>query len=993
MNRITRVIIADDSPHARKGLCAILAAQPDLDIVGEASQGEEALALVEAARPQVALLDVCMPGLNGIQTARAIKNRWPEVRVILISLYADYQKEALEAGADAFLVKGCPPEELINALTGASSNRISSDMENSPVQAHENLPVYILALSDPSAALENAGGKGMSLAKMAQAGMPIPDGFHITTQAYRVFVEVNGLQPKILSALQQADPERPDTLEAVSGSIRNCFTESNIPSDLAQSISHAYDTLAHLQPSIENRLAVAVRSSATAEDLPEASFAGQQETYLNMRSLDALLEAVKKCWASLWTARAIAYRIKKNMDHSEVALAVVVQELVHAEAAGVLFSANPMSGRRDEMVINAAWGLGEAIVAGKVSPDTIIADHATGKIKKMDVTDKTVITVETKTGTEEKPLTDGRRSSAVLDKVQVAELVGIARRIESLYGKPQDIEWCRSGGNFYIVQARPITALPEPPLEWPVPKPGAVMARGSFAEFVPEPVSPLFATLAVPLASTASTQLMNQMGVKEKDSYLFAVINGYLYVGFVITARFAWQMINSSVRMLDSVIKTSRQRGLDARQRFMETVEKWQRRDPARLRPSEIVAGVREIFAATAEFYTVGQSSAIPTSLTSEMVLAKYYDLLVKRKGDPEAAVFVFGSENLAMRADKALYDLAAWVKEHPQLEDYLTHTPTGDICSAIQNDPTPNPLLKEFSLQFQHYLAEFGHAIYDLDFSKPVPADDPAPLLETLKVYLSGRNNPHERQRVALERSSQAVESIVKRLDPLRRKWFLSLLHWAQDTAPLREDCIGDMGLGHPLMRRMLRELGRRLAAESVIPNAEDIYWLEASEVDALAGQLEAGGRLTCHFIDIEKRKSHWLAMKRIIPPNTLPVKTWLSRFYANNNQGGNTIKGFAANPGRVTAPACVMLGPEDFGKMHNGDVIVSCITTPAWTPLFIRAAAIVTDIGGPLSHSSIVAREYGIPAVLATGVATRRIREDQLITVDGNTGTVELK
>jgi pyruvate,water dikinase len=222
---------------------------------------------------------------------------------------------------------------------------------------------------------------------------------------------------------------------------------------------------------------VAVRSSATAEDLPEASFAGQQETFLNVRGAEALLDAVKKCWASLWTARAIAYRIKNNIDQNTVALAVVVQEMVKSESAGIIFTANPINGRRDEMVINAAWGLGEAIVGGLVSPDTIVLEKATGKVRKMDVAEKTVITVETESGTREESLEGARRRSQVLKEAEAAELAGIARRIEDFYGRPQDIEWCRADHRFFIVQSRPITALAEAPIEWVPPKPNGVYMR------------------------------------------------------------------------------------------------------------------------------------------------------------------------------------------------------------------------------------------------------------------------------------------------------------------------------------------------------------------------------------------------------------------------------------------------------------------------------------------------------------------------------------
>lgn len=1412
-----------------------------------------------------------------------------------------------------------------------------------------------LSLSDPSATLENVGGKGLSLAKMIGAGFPVPDGFHITTEAYRQFVAENELQPKILAALRMADASLPATLETASNTIREFFDHSHIPADLSEAFVDAYLTLG------EEHAVVAVRSSATAEDLPEASFAGQQETYLNIHGIDEVLDAVKKCWASLWTARAIAYRNKNNIDQSVVALAVVVQEMVNAEAAGILFTANPINGRRDEMVINAAWGLGEAIVGGLVSPDTIVADKATGEIKQYDVAEKTVITVLTEKGTREEKLEETRRRSKVMNEAEVVELVNIARRIESYYGKPQDIEWCRADGRFFIVQSRPITAMaespiewtppnpkgvymrtsvvdlmpsplsplyitwaipvlreqmkplsarlgmglpvlqedyyiaingyaymnaafpakawwwiltgmlpayprllrrmvpfwrdelhpeyqaavakyqdrdcekmsagelwqeaqeiltaamyyatgllfatmgasagseglltrvynkyarqegdpdatallmgwdnipvrsekslydlamwarendelakylletptgeltakyaksakenqikrlgdlsglsgsksdwdefvsrfeshldqfgylvfqmdfaeplprdhpellletikmylrgkgtnpherqraseekriqtaetmrnhlkgfkrwaflkalnwgqslaevredalaeiglgypilramlrelgnrfvaadviglsddiywlekvevetcvrklehgdqlenlsacvaerkafnkkagqetpppmmpmkkkymgidtsvwlaeaesnrtgnvlkgvptsegkvtaparvlrgpedfeqmrpgevlvagtttpawtplfamasavvtdiggplshgsivareygipavmgtgvatkriqsgqsitvdgtkgevilksteqdrvaqPEAPIEWKLPHPKAVLARGSFAEFVPEPVSPLFATLAVPIARRESLKLMGSIGFGGEDSYLFSVLNDYVYVGFIFTPKMIWAMTKASFTMIGPMMKSVRQRAMTAREKFLTTVQKWEVLELDSLAPSELLAGAREIFTETAAYYTMAQSGTIPVAMMREAFFSAFYNRLIKRKGDLEASKFLFGTENHAMRAEKALFDLTMWAKEQPELADYLTRASANEICAALRADLPPAPVSKEFVTRFEQYLHQFGHAIYDLDFSKPTPADDPEPLIETMKVYLSGKNNPYERQGAALKLREEAMGSISKRLGSWRRRQFLKLLNQALDAAPLREDSIADLGLGHPQIRHLLGELGKRFVAGGAIPSVEDVYWLEAEEVDAMAIALGKGEVLKNFSEDIARRKAKWEAMRHVIPPTTLPKVSWMAKFFPSNEGTGNTIKGFAASAGKVTARACVMLGPEDFDKMQSGDVIVAGITTPAWTPLFARASAIVTDIGGPLSHSSIVAREYGIPAVLATGVGTRRIRDGQTITVDGSAGTVTL-
>jgi len=298
------------------------------------------------------------------------------------------------------------------------------------------MKTYILPLADPHADLETVGGKGMSLAKLANSALPVPDGFHVTTEAYRLFVHANDLQAGILAALQDVDTSRPAALETASAAIIELFAQAEIPAELAGAIVQAYATLPGSNP------AVAVRSSATAEDLPGASFAGQQDTYLNITGADKVLEATCKCWASLWTARAIGYRTRQNIPPESVALAVVVQLLVNAEAAGILFTANPLNGDRDQIVINAAWGLGEAIVGGLVTPDTLILSKPEGKIVQRDTAEKMVMTVRTPSGTTEQPVPDSLRKVPALSD----ELASRLRRADGHRMGPGGREICHCSG-------------------------------------------------------------------------------------------------------------------------------------------------------------------------------------------------------------------------------------------------------------------------------------------------------------------------------------------------------------------------------------------------------------------------------------------------------------------------------------------------------------------------------------------------------------------
>ena len=870
---------------------------------------------------------------------------------------------------------------------------------------------YVLPLSDTQATLETVGGKGVSLAKMIGAGFPVPNGFHITTEAYRQFIAANGLQTKILSTLKDVDTSLPTKLETASTSIGNFFAESKIPSDIAAAIQEAYLTLDIIPPSGASHLTlpVAVRSSATAEDLPEASFAGQQETFLNIRGEADLLNAVKKCWASLWTARAIAYRIKNNIDQNAVALAVVVQEMVDARSAGIIFTANPINGRRDEMVINAAWGLGEAIVGGLVSPDTIVADKATGKVKKVDVAEKTIITVLTESGTREESLNDARRSSQVMNEAQVIQLIDIARRIESFYGSPQDIEWCltsppspllKGEGGFFIVQSRPITALPPEPVQWPLPRPKMMMARGSLAEHLPNAVSPLFGTLGLRSVNEATLTLGDLMGGMDllAAEYQYRVINGYVFFGFLMSAKFMWTMIKVTFTSLKLMYTQSKERWLEAREIFANTIMPWERKQVENLLPSELLEGVRALMYAAGKYYTVIQSSTLPTASSSEMIFTSIYQM-VSRKDEPKAATLLFGLETVPLRAEKSLFDLGMWIRERPALRDFTLHTSTEKLVATLQADSHPETIpaqeWDEFKSRLEKHADEFGYTSFEFDFMNLTPAETPGLILDSIKMYVEGKgSDPYTRQREVTERREQALQKIRSRFKLIPNRWFNKALQWAMNTSPAREDSLADMGMGHTTIRRMLGELGKRFAANGALESAEDIYWLVEDEVNELASILERGEKLPNYSGKVPARKAEWREQMKLVPPAMLPEKSGWAKLipWAQKNESGNIIKGLGASAGKVTANACVMFAPEDFHKMKPGDVLVAVITTPAWTPLFTMASAIVTDIGGPLSHSSIVAREYGIPAVLATGNGTRRIQDGQTITVDGGTGTVTL-
>ncbi|HEY4422296.1 MAG TPA: PEP/pyruvate-binding domain-containing protein [Pseudonocardia sp.] len=851
-----------------------------------------------------------------------------------------------------------------------------------------------------------AGGKGANLGELTRAGLPVPPGFVLTTAAYREFVASSGIGDEVLTLAALPPDAEPGAYEAPSARIRELFRSAAVPDAVAKEVLDARMLLGDTP--------VAVRSSATAEDLEGASFAGQQDTYLNVRGTDALLAAVRDCWASLWTARAMAYRARQGIDPSAVALAVVVQRMVDADAAGVMFTANPTNGRREETVVSAAWGLGESVVSGSVTTDDVIVEMPGGRVRSRTTAEKAVMTVATEQGTEEHAVPAAQRARQVLDDDGAGALARLGARIQDHFGAPQDVEWARAGSEVWIVQARPITALPEPeadaPTDWSVPDPTiAYYMRASIVEQLPDPLSPLFADL-VDSSVTRSLQalfreLLGEDVVRAGDLSL-PTVNGYAYYRYS-RAGLTRIMLRSPVAL--KLLTTPGNKGAQARwrtyshPRYQQVVERWTARPLDGLTVPELLSGVIELLDAGTEYYTAVQT-IIPIAASSEVIFTQFYERLVRRAGDPPAATFLLGFDSAPIQAEKSLYDLGKWVREHPGLAEYLRTAASPEVAGLLDGGGTPpgveTATWQDWRGRFRAHLDRYGHTVYNLDFRNAVPADDPAPLLDALRFYLGrfdspstdapsgGGPDPYERQRRAGARREEATAAVLARLDAPRRATFTRLLRWAQGIAPVREDALADIGLAWPQLRRMLRELGDRLVAAGTIDRADDVFWLHRDEV---LGEAARRGEA------VEERKALWRGQRRVTPPQLLPEgsswERWESFMPAKpGDQPGPVLRGTGASAGQVTAPARVLGGPEDFSRMRPGDVLVASITTPAWTSLFAMASGVVTDVGGPLSHSSIVAREYGIPAVLGTGVATRRITDGARIRVDGDAGTVTL-
>jgi len=888
---------------------------------------------------------------------------------------------------------------------------------------------YILPLSDPNATLEEVGGKGASLARLSAAGFPVPGGFYITTSAYNHFISKSCLLEVIKEALEDVRLEEPATLEKASYRIREAFEQALIPPDIAYEVVEAYTGLSTDIPCLpreaqpgkhdtanpalvdSEHFPVAVRSSATAEDLPEASFAGQQETYLNVHSPESLLEAVKKCWSSLWTARAIAYRLRQKISSEAVSLAVVVQQLVPAEAAGILFTVDPVTGDRNRVTINASWGLGEAVVGGMVTPDTISVDKTSGAVIFRQTAEKKVMTVQTIDGTSEQPVAENLQGVPVLDDIEASKLVKLGTQVEELYNMPMDIEWALVDGHFHLLQARPITALPETdsqkPSEWTLPDPKGQYMRGSVVDILPDPLSPLFETLGLPAAMKGVIDVGRILTRSEpllSDTY-FTSINHYAYMNASLPPRSWWWAITGLIPAMPRILRKGHQfLQEEARPRYLAVIDKWQSESQEQLSAIELWKGINQILDGTMFYLGTMMFATMGASAGSEMLFTRVYDKLVKKEGDPPAPIFLMGYNSVPIQAEKSLYDLAVWIQDKQELCRYILSTSSDNIVANLKDSRTLPDVIsndwENFHEMFQKHLERFGYIIYNLDFSHPLSFDHPQPLLETIRMYLKGEGvNPHQRQHLSEEKRKQAVQASMGRIKGLRRWAFKKSLGWAQSLSEIRESALADIGLGYPLLRQMLKDLGQRLVKAGLIEKPEEIYWLNKEEIEKYLPLLEQGMKLTSQVEEIQQRRAYRKSLTHHTPPPILPPKDRIMGFKTDvfvaaseEDQLGSVLKGVPASSGRVIASACIIRSPEDFHRMKPGLILVASTTTPAWTPLFAMASAVVTDIGGPLSHGSIVAREYGIPAVMGTGVATRRIQNGQVITVDGDAGTILL-
>jgi phosphohistidine swiveling domain-containing protein len=884
---------------------------------------------------------------------------------------------------------------------------------------------YILQLREIGTKdLALAGGKGTNLGEMAVAGFPVPSGFVLTTHAYDAFVREHGLQGTIIDLASAISVDDSTSAEDSAAAIRALFLDAQIPAGIRSVLLAAYkelnnevlndDDLSSVDLNSKEEIAVAVRSSATAEDLPGASFAGQQESYLNVIGDEALIDAIKLCWASLWTARAMTYRLKQGIASADVSLAVVVQRMIPADLSGILFTAHPTSGDRSQMVINAGYGLGEAIVGGVVTPDSYLVDRARGTVFESTIGSKeTKVVADEGQGVRREAVADTERKAAVLSSVRIQALAQTCQRIEAHFTTPQDIEWAFAGDDLWILQSRPITNLPPAPLtdvKWEPPQPGGKLIRRQVVEHMPGPLSPLFDELYLRVGLDRSTDLfLSEFDFDfDLDRFverpMFVTANGYAYTRAdyrldpATLIDIVPGILQAYVKMLPSLIRTAiprwRDRKLPAYQRV---IDQWKTLDGASADDGQLWCAIQSL-AITDATYWFEVSIVLGLAKVTDSLLNRYVGRLGRSGGETAltSGLFLRGFPSKTLEAQIDLEAIASQVRDSKQLETLVLETPPSALLAALENDPDGTEVFEAIQL----YLDRYGHQIYTLDFAEPTQGEEPLPILVGLRDLVQEPGNSSQRQAKIAQEREQLATNVARSLPPLRRRIFVTLLNWAQKFGPYREDALFYIGAAWPVLRRLAHELGRRLVEDESLQEPDDIYYLSMAEIESTLVARATGQARPDFRTATQDRRTLREARKHLQPPPKIPdvpykigpIDMTIFETQKTKGDGKGNLTGFAVSPGAVTAPATIIRSPSDLEKMQPGTILVCPMTTPAWTPLFSQAGGLVTEIGGILAHGSIVAREYGIPAVMGVNGATRLIEDGQLITVDGNAGTVTL-
>src|SRR6266566_3534229 len=812
------------------------------------------------------------------------------------------------------------------------------------------------------------GGKAANLGELTRAGFSVPDGFCVTTAAYVLLSDGAGLEP-ILAELASTRVQETVRLTELAAAARAALLQAPVPASCVKAITEAYQELSDGVP-----LPMAVRSSATTEDLPEASFAGQQETFLNIVGVEAVLVAVQCCWVSLWTDRAVSYRASLGIDPRTVRLAMVVQRMVDAQVAGVLFTANPLTGKRREIVIDANPGLGEAVVSGATNPDHFVVQTTTGEIVERRLGDKQVLIQAAAGGGIQKIEAGASPTSTCLSDEQVQALAALGARVEALYGTPQDIEWAIDpSGQVFLLQARPITTLFPLPAEAPSTDESLRVylafgvQQGTYRPFTPMGLSalrllasgfltligfplrdplagprfvteaasrPFFevtAALRSPFGRRFLLEAMREAEVHAAASFEHLVTDprlslretprrvfGRALVLLLARTHLPWYLLQAFLAPQAANTRV---------QRFVEQVRNAHRLDASADAAAHLAAAERLLLHCLRLAFRVS-----PVMLAGMQSFALARRMLGELASERECQIVLGGSPtNPTTEMNLALWRLFQEIRADATSRHLLQSLPAETLAQDYQQGRLPAPLQQGVA----RFLQAYGHqGVCELDLGVPRWSENPTYVLNLLTGYLEIAESAPAPD-LQLQRAGREAAAMIATLaQRARHKHWLRgqlvrlCLQRAHALAGFREMTRFVAGLFLAQARELLWPVGEELSQAGRLKEAADIFFLTFPEAHAaLTG-----------------------------------------------------------------ADLRVILDPHG-ARLKPGEILVAPSTDPCWTPLFLKASGLVMEVGGAMAHGAIVAREYGIPAVVGVAGATERIATGSRVTLDGTAGTVVIE
>ena len=843
------------------------------------------------------------------------------------------------------------------------------------------------------------GGKAANLGELSRIeGIRVPPGFCVTTDAFQqIMAEAPSVDP-LLDRLNRMKPDEPEAIRALSAEIRRRVEAVAIPDDLAQAITHS---LARLGGQAE----YAVRSSATAEDLPRASFAGQQDTYLNVVGQASILQHVSRCWASLFTERAVIYRMRNGLDHRKVHMAVVVQRMVFPQAAGILFTADPVTGNRKVASVEASFGLGEALVSGLVNAD--VYKVRDGEVVASTVGAKEVaIYASPAGGTLQKEIEPERQLQPALTDEQVVRLTRLGRRIEAHFRRPQDIEWCLVDDDFLIVQSRPITTL------FPIPvqsdRDNHVYLSVGHQQMMTDAMKPLgisvwqlttprpmavaggrlFVDVTRQLASPSSRAgLLELMG--RSDPLLLDALHTLLDRGNFIPSLpdagpggaavgGAPPPIEADPAIVTDLIGDT-QASIAALKRDIRTKS-----------GSALLDFILEDFQELRRILFDPRSHQVFMSA----IEASWWinDQLLAWLGEKNAVDTLTQSvpNNVTSEMGLALLDVADVIRPYPEVVSYLERVNDENFLDEL-------PTLqggRQARDAIQAWLKMYGmRCVGEIDITRPRWSERPGMLLPVVLGNIknfeagAGTRRFEQGQQEALNKQQELLERLRALPDgESRAEETKRMIDRVRTFIGYREYPKYAMISRYFVYKQALLEEAEHLVQTHVLREKEDIFFLTLQEIQAVVRAQHVGEQL------LRERKAAFAGYEALSPPRVLTSEgEGLSGSYRRDDVPHGALVGLAVSAGTVEGRARIILGMAE-ADLEPGDILVTACTDPSWTPLFVTIGGLVTEVGGLMTHGAVIAREYGLPAVVGVEHATRRIQDGQRIRVHGTEGYVEI-